>query len=195
MQTENCEGYENTRSHARYIFNVERTRNELRTYKHDTTDSIVFYEEHKTMLEVIHRSYTYQNNSILLDSIQTVFFLNINFKLLSIINHVKNRVLTMDESWNESVNETDPAKRKRSIEKFLLDIGFLASYYDELLGYFHFDMLYTRALSKRLGMYILDFLRLPKQEQIEILKKAARLARRDARKTRKELKRSKSKSV
>ncbi|MDD3212249.1 MAG: hypothetical protein PHY64_01165 [Eubacteriales bacterium] len=147
------------------------------------------------MLEVIHRSYTYQNNSILLDSIQTVFFLNINFKLLSIINHVKNRVLTMDESWNESVNETDPAKRKRSIEKFLLDIGFLASYYDELLGYFHFDMLYTRALSKRLGMYILDFLRLPKQEQIEILKKAARLARRDARKTRKELKRSKSKSV
>ena len=41
------------------------------------------------------------NNDILIESLQSCFFLNLNFKLLSIVNNIKNRLPNIRNGYPE----------------------------------------------------------------------------------------------
>ena len=60
---------------------------------------IEFYIKHRADFELSNLALTYHNNWILIESIQTVFFINLNFKLLSIVNNIKNRKPNLDEEF------------------------------------------------------------------------------------------------
>ena len=51
-----------------------------------------FYKEYEVDFEMMAYSLSCENNDILIESLQSCFFLNLNFKLLNIVNNIKNRL-------------------------------------------------------------------------------------------------------
>ena len=60
-----------------------------------------FYSKHKGEVFIANLAMAYEGNDLLLDSIQSCFFINLNFELLSIINHVKNRLPNLRKKYPE----------------------------------------------------------------------------------------------
>lgn len=55
-------------------------------------ESLMFYEFYKNNsgdVDIITLSLSYENNDLLIDSVQSCFLINLNFKLLSIVNNIK----------------------------------------------------------------------------------------------------------
>ena len=73
---------------------------------------------------------------LLLDSIQSCFFINLNFELLSIINHVKNRLPNLRKKYPEieeiftryekNQNEEDLIKLGNILPTYFMDLKFMA---------------------------------------------------------------------
>lgn len=103
-----------------------------------------FYNANKTDFYLSHLALTY-NNDILIDSIQTVFFLNLNFKLLNIINNIKNRkpnlekeypqIETLYEKRKKEKQENDLLALGNEIEQYITDVSFMGEYCLDLLNY------------------------------------------------------------
>ena len=110
---------------------------------------IEFYIKYKVDFELSNLVLTYHNNWILIESIQTVFFINLNFKLLSIVNNIKNRKPNLDEKFPKIKDLYEKYEKEkddkiitdlgRNIEQFLLDIDFMAMYWYALLNYLGYD--------------------------------------------------------
>lgn len=62
---------------------------------------IDFYGEHKGDIYIANLTLSYKGNDLLIDSIQSCFFINLNFKLLGILNHVKNRLPNLRNKYPE----------------------------------------------------------------------------------------------
>lgn len=151
---------------------------------------IDFYCENKASFHLCNLSLTYSNNDLLIESVQSAFFINLNFKLLSILNHIKNRKPNLLETYpkiEQLFNEYESAPTDttiialgESIRSFLTDADFLASYWFSLLKYLKYDpipgKLYIAAFKK---MYpeddtLLGYLKLPDSEQKRISRKVSR---------------------
>lgn len=149
--------------------------------KWNNTDSLKFYHENKSTIKLIHDEYLYPNNSIVWDSINTVFFLNINFKLLGIVNNIKNRLPTMDRWWQD-VSQEDESVTDRTVDLLLMDIKFLSEYCDELFDYFNFDLSLQQKTAEYIPMGALEFMKLPRKQQIKLMSEARRKAKKELRK-------------
>ena len=149
-----------------------------------------FYNANKADFHLSHLALTYHNNDILIDSIQTVFFLNLNFKLLNIINNIKNRkpnlvkeypkIESLYAKYEKEAKEVDFLALGNEIEQYITDVGFMGEYCLDLLNYLGYDpipnKLYIAIFN---SMYpsteaLIRYLDLPKKEQYKISKKVYR---------------------
>lgn len=67
-------------------------------------ESLMFYEFYKKNsgdVDIITLSLSYENNDLLIDSVQSCFLINLNFKLLSIVNNIKNRLPNLRKNYPE----------------------------------------------------------------------------------------------
>lgn len=85
----------------------------------------------------------YENNKILLDSVSTVFFININFKVLNLVNNIKNRMPTVQKHYDNIENFA--SADYYSIEHMNTDLRFLSDYYKDLFEYLNVNMLLLKA--------------------------------------------------
>ena len=60
-----------------------------------------FYTEHKGDIHLANLSLSYEGNDLLVETIQSCFFINLNFKLLEILNNVKNRLPNLRKNYPE----------------------------------------------------------------------------------------------
>lgn len=117
-----------------------------------------FYKKNKNTIDFIVLAIASKNNVILLESVQACFFLNLNFKILGIVNNIKNRLPNISEGnkeleriyikleKNESGNEREENIRlfALSLSYFVKDLVFLAHYWNDLFMYLEFDSDYYR---------------------------------------------------
>lgn len=115
-----------------------------------------FYVQHRASLKLITLSLSYENNDLLIESVQSCFFLNLNFKLLNIVNNIKNRLPTLRGSYpklEEDCKEYDstPSDIKlmnlgHQIHIYLTDLDFMCKYWQALLDYLDYDPTYITYL-------------------------------------------------
>ena len=60
-----------------------------------------FYKKNSGDVDIITLSLSYENNDLLIDSVQSCFLINLNFKLLSIVNNIKNRLPNLRKNYPE----------------------------------------------------------------------------------------------
>lgn len=148
---------------------------------------VEFYIQHRPDFELSYSMLTYENNWILIDSIQAVFFINLNFKLLSIVNNIKNRKPNLTEKFPEinrfyeqyekEQDENDLIALGSKIKYFLLDVDFMAKYWHALLNYLGYDpmpiktyMIYFKAQYPSIED-VSAFFKLPVSKQNKISRK------------------------
>lgn len=117
-----------------------------------------FYKEHKVQLYICNLSFTFDNNTLLIESIQTVFFININFRLLDIVNNIKNRKPNLVEKWKRieqleskyehSKDESLKTECGKLVEDYLVDLKIMATYTQNLLEYLEYDPTFLKLFSK-----------------------------------------------
>lgn len=108
-----------------------------------------FYNKYKADFEICNISLTYYNNDILIESVQTVFFINLNFKLLNIVNNIKNRKPNLDkeypkikqlyEEYAKEPNDKTLLSLGHELHRYIVDADFMAKYWHELLNYLGYD--------------------------------------------------------
>lgn len=118
-------------------------------YKFEAKKYLEFYRKNEADFYLCNLSLTYYNNNILIESVQTVFFINLNFKLLNIVNNIKNRKPNLDESYPKIKQLYDEYNNKPSdkilldlgheIQRYLVDMNFMAEYWHKLLEYLGYD--------------------------------------------------------
>ena len=156
-------------------------------YKKEAQLYIDFYSDNEFDFRLSNNMLMYHNNWILIDSVQTVFFININFKLLNIVNNIKNRKPNLEKAYPE-IQEMYEAYKENSddasirilgdkIKYFLLDIEFMAKYWYSLLNYLGYDPIPSKMqLTIFKTMFKTDeeqdnFFRLPISEQNKTYRK------------------------
>lgn len=132
----------------------ERTsKNEEKDYsKRQIADGLMyykFYKEYEVDFEVMAYSLSCENNDILIESLQSCFFLNLNFKLLNIVNNIKNRLPNIRNGYPEikeiceNYELNNDENMLKSIENrfphYLINLRFMATYWQELLDYLNYD--------------------------------------------------------
>lgn len=108
-----------------------------------------FFANNRFAIEHCNICFTYYNNQILIDSVQSCFFLNLNFKLLTVINHIKNRKPNLEKKGaeiqevlaNYMENKTDNTALivNSKMSSYLMDLNFMAEYMQQLLDYLGYD--------------------------------------------------------
>lgn len=147
-----------------------------------------FYKNHIGEFKICNICLTYHNNWILIDSVQTVFFINLNFKLLNIVNNIKNRRPNLEKEFPEIENLYKKYKNEEDdltlinlgheIRRFLVDIEFMAKYWYALLDYLGYDpipiKLYMEIFKKEYPEYdenLTEFFKLPVSKQNKMSRK------------------------
>lgn len=158
-----------------------------------------FYNENKSKFDIINMIFTYENNNILISSIQSSFFINLNFKLLNIINNIKNRLPTISKKYKDieklfaesDKNNTEIiCKLDNQIMHYLIDLRFMTQYWQKLLDYLKYDPIETKtyiALFKNeydTEEKLIQYLNQPIKEQTKNYKRIMRVARHQIKKQR-----------
>ena len=164
-------------------------------YKKEAQLYIDFYSDNEFAFRLSNNMLMYHNNWILIDSVQTVFFININFKLLNIVNNIKNRKPNLEKAYPE-IQEMYEAYKENSddasirilgdkIKCFLLDIEFMAKYWYSLLNYLGYDPIPSKMqLTIFKTMFKTDeeqdnFFRLPISEQNKTYRKIQKMVKKE----------------
>ena len=136
-----------------------------------------FYKEYEVDFEMMAYSLSYENNDILIESLQSCFFLNLNFKLLNIVNNIKNRLPNIRNGYPEikeiceNYELNNDENMLKSIENrfphYLIDLRFMATYWQELLDYLNYDPTYIKLFVRTYNSQydILEELKQPKEIQ------------------------------
>ena len=111
-----------------------------------------FYKNNKGIITIANICLSYEGNDLLLESIQSCFFINLNFKLLGIVNNIKNRLPNLRNSfpkieslfneYNETTDETIVLRLGELLSLYFIDVRFMAEYWMRLLDYLEYDPTY-----------------------------------------------------
>lgn len=158
--------------------------------KSRTQEYYSFYVENEHRIDMCGSMLTYDNHNILIESVQSVFFINLNFELLNIVNNIKNRVPNLTKApaeikklcstYQNSNDKNDLERCGHRIRTHLVDLRFMAKYYMNLLEYLEYDPLptelYIQAFRKRYpsNQEFLCYLELPANERAKIEKEVAK---------------------
>lgn len=95
---------------------------------------------------------------MLIDSIQSCFFINLNFKLLEILNNVKNRlpnlrnkypeIEELEKKYKETPNEELMIQLGEKLASYFVDARFMAGYWKELFDYLGYDPTFIKLFVK-----------------------------------------------
>ena len=117
-----------------------------------------FYDEHKGEIYLANLMLSYEGNDLLIESIQACFFINLNFKLMEILNNVKNRLPNLRKRYPEIENMAkeyeDVADEKimirlgEALNIYFTDVKLMASYWKELLDYLKYDSTFIKLFIK-----------------------------------------------
>ena len=154
-----------------------------------------FYKENYAAFNLNNKSLTYHNNEILIDSINSVFFINLNFKLLNIVNNIKNRIPNLlnlypdieltYKKYSQDKNKKDLLILGNKIERNISDMKFLATYYYRLLKYLEFNPIPIKIRIAILNHFYpnnqlyLNYFKLSPSERKTVDKKIDRIARKE----------------
>ena len=160
--------------------------------KEEALKYLAFYKKHKGDFKICNIALTYPNNWILIDSVQTVFFINLNFKLLNIVNNIKNRRPNLEDEYpkieslftlyEENGDDKVLIQLGHEIHRSLVDIDFMSKYWFSLLDYLGYDpmpiKLYIELFKKEYPDYenMSEFLKLPVAQQNKISRKVQKKA-------------------
>lgn len=156
--------------------------------KEEAIKLLSFYKKHKADFDICNIALTYHNNWLLIDSVQTVFFINLNFKLLNIVNNIKNRRPNLEEEYpkikdlfelyKKDSNDKTLVQLGFEIHRFLVDIDFMAKYWYALLDYLGYDpmpvKLYIELFKNEYPEYndnLSEFFKLPVSQQNKLSRK------------------------
>lgn len=119
---------------------------------------VEFYKKNAAKIYIMNLAMSYEGNDLLLDSIQSCFFINLNFELLSIMNHVKNRLPNLRKKYPEiseryerfktTPNDEDLFLLGDMLPTYFVDLKLMATYWKDLFDYLGYDPSYIRLLSK-----------------------------------------------
>lgn len=119
---------------------------------------IDFYGEHKGDIYIANLTLSYKGNDLLIDSIQSCFFINLNFKLLGILNHVKNRlpnlrnkypkIEKLAKEYIESASEDIMIQLGETLDSYFVDARCMADYWQKLLDYLEYDPTFVKLFVK-----------------------------------------------
>lgn len=158
-----------------------RSQNALRYVK--------FYEKYKVQIDSVTQGLSYEGLNLLLESIQTCFFINLNFTLLMIINNVKNRLLSLrkqypvikslDEKYRITDNQENSIQLGEMLSIYFVDLKFMVKYWKELLDYLGYDYEYESNFIHlyRQNYNVHDFLEKPVDEQLKQIRKISKDAK------------------
>lgn len=158
-----------------------RSQNALRYVK--------FYEKYKVQIDSVTQGLSYEGLNLLLESIQTCFFINLNFTLLMIINNVKNRLLSLrkqypdikslDEKYRITGNQENSIQLGEMLSIYFVDLKFMVKYWKELLDYLGYDYEYESNFIHlyRQNYNVHDFLEMPVDEQLKQIRKISKDAK------------------
>ena len=128
--------------------------NELR--KKNAQKYVDFYLEHKDDICLANLALSYKGNDLLIDSIQSCFFINLNFKLLEILNNVKDRlpnlrskypeIEELEKKYKETPNEELMVQLGEKLPSYFMDAKIMADYWKELFDYLGYDPTFIRQL-------------------------------------------------
>ena len=148
--------------------------------KEEALKYLAFYKKHKGDFKICNIALTYPNNWILIDSVQTVFFINLNFKLLNIVNNIKNRRPNLEDEYpkieslftlyEENGDDKVLIQLGHEIHRFLVDIDFMSKYWFSLLDYLGYDPMPIDYENMS------EFLKLPVAQQNKISRKVQKKA-------------------
>lgn len=114
--------------------------------------------EHKGDIYLANLALSYEGNDLLIDSIQSCFFINLNFKLLEILNNVKNRlpnlrnkypeIEELEKKYKETPNEELMIQLGEKLASYFVDARFMAVYWKELFDYLEYDPTFIKLFVK-----------------------------------------------
>lgn len=145
--------------------------------KKDAVRYLEYYKKHKGILDIASYALYYYNNDILIESVQSCFLINLNFKLLSIINNIKNRLPNLRKNHPEIQHLYEEYKTTGDMEtlmslgnmipSYIVDLRFMAIYWKKLLDYLGYDPTYIQLFIQIYNdnYNIEDDLKLPKEVQ------------------------------
>lgn len=117
-----------------------------------------FYIEHKSEIHLANLSLSYEGNDLLIESIQSCFFINLNFKLLRILNNVKNRlpnlrnkypdIEKLEKQYAENADEKVMIRLGELLNIYFIDVRIMAGYWKELLDYLEYDPTFIKLFIK-----------------------------------------------
>lgn len=129
----------------KYI-NGERTIEEL---KGEKMPYFEFYQEYKYDMSTANMELSDEKINLLIESIESCFFINLNFKLLGILNHIKNRlpnlrdgfikIEKLEQKYNDTMEDQYVIKLGSEIEYYLIDVKLMVGYWQELLDYLKYQ--------------------------------------------------------
>lgn len=127
----------------------------------DKKDEMKFVINNRSILSRIVDELIYFNNDLLLESIKMCFFLNLNFRLLAIMNNIINRLPNFRKGNQRVMKWLHYECKRRSFSEsdasiFLIDLRFMVTYWNSLLDYLEYDEVYTRTLIAYYKKYFPD---------------------------------------
>lgn len=159
-----------------------------------------FYNLEKASFHLSNLIFTYDNNELLIDSVQSVFFINLNFKLLDIINNIKNRMPNIKKGYERiedlykqyEETKSDEIKMKLNfqVRHYLMDLNFMIQYWQKLLNYLKYNPLEVKTYSKIFNALYdteekrMDYYNALPEERKQINKKIRKIVKKEIRKKR-----------
>ena len=126
--------------------------------KENAQKYVDFYQEHKGDIRLANLALSYKGNDLLIDSIQSCFFINLNFKLLEILNNVKNRlpnlrnkypeIEELERKYKETLSEELMIQLGEKLASYFVDARFMAVYWKKLFDYLEYDPTFIKMVVK-----------------------------------------------
>ena len=108
-----------------------------------------FLEKNKSQVRFLSEELSHEGNLLLIDTLKISMFYNLNFKLISIINNILNRMPNFTK-YNIEVREFLNNNRQNISEHnaciFMIDLLYLVKYWEDLFNYLKFDAIYSEVL-------------------------------------------------
>lgn len=136
--------------------NYEPKKDELKKMDNVELEKVYydFYKNYKGKIYIMNLSLSYENNDIFVESLQSCFLINLNFKLLNIINNIKNRLPNLrinypkiEELFEQYEKEHDEkllSNLEYELSTYFIDLRFMVMYWEMLFDYLEYDPTYIK---------------------------------------------------